>query len=78
MRFLNEDSDASFSRLTLLLTRAEASELRDSLNSILKSGTGHEHVSSAFYDKEITIAIYDDVNISRFNHRSQLLIVEDR
>jgi len=78
MRLLNEDTEASFSRLTLLLTRAEASELRDSLESILQTGAGHQHIPSEDDKKEITVAIYDDSDIGRFNERSQRLIREDQ
>lgn len=77
MRLLNEDADTSFSRLTLLLTKAEASELLDTLESILRSPSGHEHVPSEDYGKEITVAIYDEAHVSAFNERCQRLIRTD-
>ena len=78
MRLLNEDTDTAFSRLTLLLTRAEASELRDTLECILSSNHHHEHVSSDDFAKEITVTIYDSGNPESFNLRTQRLIKEDR
>jgi hypothetical protein len=78
MRLLNEDADTSFSRLTLLLTKAEASELRDTLESILRSPSAHDHVPSEDYEKEITVAIYDEPNVSAFNERCRRLIRTDQ
>ena len=78
MRLLNEDTDTSFSRLTLLLTKSEASELKDTLESILRSPSRHEHVPSEDYEKEITVAIYDEANVSAFNERCQHLIRADK
>ncbi len=80
MRLLNEDTDSAFSRLTLLLTKAEASELRDSLEAILNSDAvaRHEHVPSEDFQKEVTISIYDESDISRFHERAQELIRADK
>ncbi len=79
MRLLNEDTDTALSRLTLLLTRAEASELRDSLEVILKSNgkARHEHVPSEDFQKELTLSIYDEADIRGFSARAQKLIRED-
>jgi len=45
MRMLDETRDQSVSRITILLTRAEAEELRDSLDSVLGNGIGqHTHI----------------------------------
>ena len=80
MRLLNEDTDSVLSRITLLLTKAEASELRDSLGAILTSDAvaRHEHVPSEDFQKEITISIYDESDISSFHERAQGLIREDK
>ena len=80
MRLLNEDTDSAISRLTLLLTKVEACELRDSLEAILESDAvaRHEHVPSEDFQKEITIAIYDESDISRFDERVQELIQADK
>ncbi len=77
MRLLNDDTDTALARLTLLLTREEASELRDTLEAILADDSRHEHVPSGDYAKEITVAVYDTANVERFNARCQRLIRED-
>ena len=79
MRILDEDSNNSFNRVVLYLTKFEASELRDSLNNIINNPEGsHEHIPSCDYKKELSICIYDDKNIGDFNKRSQELIKDDR
>lgn len=49
--------------VTIFLTRAEASELRDALDDLLGLEPGqpwHAHVSSADYLTEVTIAAHED------------------
>ncbi|MBM4344444.1 MAG: hypothetical protein FJ100_13830 [Deltaproteobacteria bacterium] len=78
MRILEDNSDKSLTAVSIFLTRAEAAELRDALVALLDgNGEGHEHVSSADFQKEITVAIYDDNNWIQFNERVQRLIVDD-
>jgi len=49
------------SHVGLGLTEAEASELRDTLNTLLEdSGERHEHVSSSDFQRELTIWIVRD------------------
>ena len=80
MRLLDEDADASCNRVTCYLTRAEAQELRDSLEALLRGGMErHEHVSSADFGKEITVFSMtrrtfhfsgnDHVELSKMMHR---------
>jgi hypothetical protein len=80
MRILDDATSAALSRVTLLLKKTEASELRDSLDALLKSEAmaGHEHVPSQEFDKEITVSIYDEANISAYNDRVKKLIREDK
>ena len=79
MRILDEQHDQAVSRSTILLTRSEAEEFRDSIEAILKGGEGnHAHIPSEDFQKEITIALYDGTNTSTFNERCQRLIKEDR
>jgi hypothetical protein len=79
MRLLDEDADASCNRVTCYLTRAEAQELRDSLEALLRGGMErHEHVSSADFGKEITVCLYDPADLSFFGERSRRIIEEDR
>lgn len=75
MRILDEERDHSVDRATLLLTRIEAQELMDSLQSLLANGKGqHAHVPSEDYQKEMTVAIYDPSRTDGFNLRCQKLI----
>ena len=79
MRILDEISDKSLSNVTLYLTFLEASELRDSLEEILKKPlNNHTHVSSENFQKEITVCIYDTNNLVGFNQRSIDLIINDK
>lgn len=79
MRILDEEADRAISMVTLFLTKSEASELRDSLKALLeRNGVGHEHVDSEDFQKEITVAVYDDDDVTQFDQRSQRLIREDR
>ena len=78
MRLLNQDDDGVVQRLLLLLTQREAVELRDSLELLLANSAGrHEHISSEDYQKEVTIAIYDQTAVESFDSRSQILIARD-
>jgi hypothetical protein len=70
--------DTAISRAILYLTPDEASELRNSLNAILKEPRArHEHVSSEDYSKEITVCIYDPTDLAGFDERSKHLILAD-
>jgi len=78
MRILDEIRDNSVEQATLLLTRAEAEELHDSLQSLLENAKGqHVHISSNDYQKEITVAIYDPNHLDGFHPRCQKLIREN-
>lgn len=78
MRILDEQRDCSVARVTILLTRAEAEELRDALESVLANWRGnHAHVPSEDWQKEITVALYDVNTIDTFHERYQRLILED-
>ena len=63
MRMLDEKRDESLSRIVILLTRAEAEDLRDSLESIL--------ITVAIYVEA------DQANVDSFNDRCRRLIRED-
>jgi GGDEF domain-containing protein len=78
MRILDEERDVSLNRATIYLTMSEASELRDSLDALIKDHVErHEHVPSDDYRKELTICIYDVDNLKFFNERSKQLIIQD-
>ena len=60
MRIENLESKEPVYILGLALTRAEARELRDDLDSLLNADEArHEHVSSADYQTELTVWIDD-------------------
>lgn len=79
MRILNKDTDAKVDRIIIYLTKSEANELKDSIVGLLENPeSNHEHVSSSDYQKELTITIYDEKNISnKYDQRSIKLIKED-
>ena len=77
MRILNEVADKPLNAVTLYLTKAEASELRDSLEQLLVDPLGrHEHISSSDHAQEVTICIYDLDHLDQFDERSKKLIME--
>ncbi|MDL2225932.1 hypothetical protein LJC20_07075 [Eubacteriales bacterium OttesenSCG-928-M02] len=80
MRILNEDNNSAIKNLTILLEYHEATELFDSLSAMIKDCQKHEHehINDKEYEHEITIAIYDENNISTFNPRMVQLIKEDK
>lgn len=56
MRIENPERREEWDTVVLFLTRAEATELRDSLTALLeRCGESHEHVSNADFTKEITV-----------------------
>jgi len=64
IRIENVNSGEELTSVGLRLTRAEASELVDSLRALLAGGVErHEHVASADYRVEITLSIKDDGDI---------------
>jgi predicted hydrolase (HD superfamily) len=63
----------------LLLTLSEAEELRDDLDSLInKQKMHHAHVNDSEYNHEITVAIYDEKNLTGFDERATQLILTDK
>jgi hypothetical protein len=64
MRITNNNAgDAEIRGVCLWLTKAEAQELIDSLKQLLDEPPGpanHHHVSSADYQREVTVTLTDD------------------
>jgi hypothetical protein len=78
MRILDDVTSTALRSVTVYLTVAEAHELRDKVASVLSSReVHHEHIPSDDFQKEITIAIYEDRPIQSFDQRSRRLILED-
>ena len=79
MRILDVDKDCSLARVLMLLTRAEALELRGTLDHLLADPhNNHEHVSDETYQKEITIALYGQDIQNQFDERSTRLVELDK
>ncbi|HRD56297.1 MAG TPA: hypothetical protein PLC42_07885 [Parachlamydiaceae bacterium] len=79
MRILDEISNNSLDNITIYLTSAEAKELRDSIDDLLKKPlNNHAHISDESFKKEITICIYNVNNLNGFNERSLDLIINDK
>lgn len=78
MRILNQEDDKSLNQITIYLTLSEASELRDSLNSLISNReVHHEHIPSDDYTKELSVCIYELQSIDSFDERSKRLIVDN-
>ena len=79
MRILNNDTDKKVDNITLCLTKAEAAELRDTLESVLKRPKGnHGHVPDYEANKELTVCVYDTSDLdSSLHDRIKKLIKED-
>ncbi len=78
MRILDEIADKSLESVIVYLTLSEATELRDSIDELLKKPiNNHNHVSSENFQKEITICIYDANNLNGFDERSKNLILNE-
>lgn len=79
MRILDEISDKSLKNVILYLTLAEATELKNDLDELLKKPlNNHVHISNENFQKEITVCIYDMENLKGFNERSLNLIINDQ
>ena len=78
MRILDLNADKALESVILYLTHAEAQELKDTLDDLLKNPlNNHSHVSDEQYQKELTICVYDVKNLEGFNARSKNLILHD-
>jgi hypothetical protein len=78
MRILDDKSDKKLDTVTIFLTQEEALQLRSDLDQLLaKPKLHHTHLSSENYQKEITVCIYREDNLSSFDERSRKLILND-
>lgn len=80
MRILDEVTDRPCRRVTVLLTHAEAGELRDALVALLNDPdpAGHEHISSEDFRKELTVMLYGEDIPSGVHERIRTLIQFDK
>jgi hypothetical protein len=80
MRILDNKTEQSIKNISLFLTKAEASELRDTLDALLNNSDKdgyHLHLNDDDYLREVTFSIYSEKNINTFNARIQRLLKED-
>lgn len=78
MRILDDNSDKNINKVTLVLTKEEAIQLRGDLNQLIADPkVHHTHCSSENFQKEITVCIYDVTNLQSFHPRIIKLIKED-
>jgi hypothetical protein len=79
MRILDNESDKPLKNITLLLTKDEATELKDDLERIIKNIkiNEHVHINDLEYVRELTISLYCPNNLNHFDERSKKLILKD-
>ncbi len=80
MRIYNVDLDKKVNKVILYLTAEEAQEMKDSLELILNDNEKHhhEHIPDRVdFKREITVCIYKEDDLSRFDDRSKKLILND-
>ena len=79
MRLLDQSSEKALQSVTVYLTKDEAEELRDSVQSLLEQPTfqAHHHVYSKDFKRELTICIYSEGDLAGFDERSKRLIAND-
>ena len=79
MRILDDETDKKLDNVSIFLTKEEAMQFRSYLSQLLDNPKlQHSHLSSADYQKEITICLYDEKNLANLNPRSIQLIKEDK
>ena len=79
MRILDDESDKKLDTISIFLTREEAIQLRGYLNQLIDNPKlQHSHLSSTDYQKEISICLYDENDLTKLNKRSMKLIKEDK
>jgi len=79
MRILNDDSNEKLDTVSFFLTKQEAVQLHSDLEALIADPTKqHTHISSDDYQKEITVCIYDEKDLSGFHERAKTLILEDK
>jgi len=74
MRIINDKDMTTLSRILIMLTPSEASELASKINNIDPNIGDHIHVDDQEYAREITIAIYTDQNMHNFTKEVRELI----
>ncbi|QVL57765.1 MAG: hypothetical protein KFB93_01435 [Simkaniaceae bacterium] len=79
MRILNDDSNEKLNNVSFFLTKQEAIQLHSDLQALIADPSKqHTHISSDDYQKEITVCIYDEKDLSGLHERVKNLILEDK
>jgi uncharacterized protein YegJ (DUF2314 family) len=74
MQIINDKDLTTLSRILIMLTPSEASELASKIKSIDPNIGEHIHVDDQEYSREITIAVYTDQNLHYFTKEIRELI----
>jgi hypothetical protein len=74
MQIINDKDLTTLSRILIMLTPSEASELASKIKSIDPNMGEHIHVDDQEYSREITIAVYTDQNLHYFTKEIRELI----
>ena len=77
MRILDEKTDKKLDTIIIYLNIEEAKELYNSLNDVINNPDDHAHISNEDFTKEVTVCIYNEKKLSKFDERSQKLIIND-
>lgn len=82
MRILQRETDKVFDTIEIFLTIDEARKLKGILEHMVENpNSGHSHLEADLkenvFQKELTIAIYSDENLSEFDERTKKLILND-
>jgi cytosine/adenosine deaminase-related metal-dependent hydrolase len=79
MRILDQRKQKGLKNIILYLTKEEAEEMRDALDSMIaqQDKPMHTHINEDEYEHEVTIAIYNANNLTDFDERSKQLILLD-
>lgn len=76
MRILDSNSDQSLENVTLYLTKTEAQQLRSYIDELLLSriSADHAHLNDGDCQRELTVTIYSEGDLSGYDSRSVKLI----
>ena len=81
MRILNQNDDKPLNDVLIVLKKEEASELIDTVRSLLELKNNqsyrHEHINDEKYEHELTVVIYDQDDNDGFSERIKMLISRD-
>jgi hypothetical protein len=80
VRILDNKAELSMKNISIFLTKAEASELLDTIEELIKNSDKdgyHLHLNDEEYSHEVTFSIYSEKNIKSYNARTQRLLIED-